>query len=192
MGMGLGVGLVVDIRCVTPSPPAASCRIAQLGQPSYTPNYQYVAAMQNVTAPGSVNDGCLAAYPPSQQWRCFMAQYTLPHITTPLFMTQVSAVGAARRGWRLHTPLRLSCARVCVRAQLPTQDQDDSWQMSNIFQLPCEPYKPGSCNATMVAALAQYRCVPTGGMAAMPPDVCVCVCVTACAGWTCRRRCSRC
>jgi len=107
---------------------------AYSGVPSYTPLYQWVAAAQNVTAVGSVNDACLAAHTPSNDtWRCFMAQYTLPHISTPLFMTQ---------------------------------DLDDSWQMTNILQLPCKPYTPGSCNAAEVAALAAYR---TTMLAALAP-----------------------
>jgi hypothetical protein len=61
------------------------------GQPYYTPLYRTVASMQNVTVPGSVNDACLAHYTPTgDTWRCFMAQYTLPFITTPFFMTQAT------------------------------------------------------------------------------------------------------
>src|SRR5262249_9627891 len=53
-----------------------------------------------------------------------MAQYTLPYISTPFFMTQ---------------------------------DLDDSWQMANIFQLPCSPWESGSCNATELANMVTYR-----------------------------------
>lgn len=57
------------------------------GAPSYTPLYQWVAAAHNVT--GSVNAGCVAHYAPlNETWRCFMAQYTLPFITSPLYVTQ--------------------------------------------------------------------------------------------------------
>ncbi len=91
------------------------------GQPSWTPLYQWVYAAQNIT---QVNAGCLAKYAVSEQWHCFFAEYTLPFITTPLFMTQ---------------------------------DLDDSWQMSNIYDIPCTPNKPGSCNAAEMQGLQDYR-----------------------------------
>lgn len=104
------------------------------GAQVYTPIYQYVAQMQNVTQIGAVNDDCLANYAPAgEAWKCFMAQYTLPFIKTAYFATQ---------------------------------DLDDSWQMQNIFLLPCQPWVSGSCNATYVAALAQYR---TDMLAALAP-----------------------
>ena len=43
-------------------------------------------------------------YPAEEQWRCFMAQYAAPFLTTPAFFAQ---------------------------------DLADSWQLSNIYQLPC-------------------------------------------------------
>ena len=47
-----------------------------------------VADFQNVTggAPENVNAACVAAMPAAQRWRCFMAQYTLPYIRTPLYI----------------------------------------------------------------------------------------------------------
>lgn len=57
------------------------------GAYAYTPVYQYVFHMQNVSS--SVNQACIHSY--SQQlnatWHCFMAQYTLPFIKTPLFVS---------------------------------------------------------------------------------------------------------
>lgn len=50
----------------------------------FTPKYQHVAKMQNVS--GSVNAACVASLPAEDSWKCFMAQYTLPHITTPYFI----------------------------------------------------------------------------------------------------------
>lgn len=51
----------------------------------YTPNYQNVFAMQNVSL--SVNRECIAFYAPTNDtWRCFMAQYTLPFIETRTFI----------------------------------------------------------------------------------------------------------
>lgn len=59
------------------------------GRAYYTGLYQWVAAAQNVSG-GHVNDACLAATPASNAWQCFMAQFTYPHITTPLFLIQSS------------------------------------------------------------------------------------------------------
>jgi len=55
------------------------------GIPLMTPIYQVVAQMQNATsAAGNLDAGCLASYP-TELWRCFLAQYTLPHVTAPFF-----------------------------------------------------------------------------------------------------------
>lgn len=57
------------------------------GAAGYTPLYQWVAAAQNVS--GSVNGDCVRAYAPlNETWKCFMAQYTLPYIRAPLYVTQ--------------------------------------------------------------------------------------------------------
>jgi O-palmitoleoyl-L-serine hydrolase len=45
--------------------------------------YQYVYAMQN--ASGGVNADCVAASS-GAEWQCFMPQYTLPFIRTPVFV----------------------------------------------------------------------------------------------------------
>ena len=96
------------------------------GGPSvYTPQIQSTVELHRPLQPGSVNDGCLAAHNgTSDAWKCFMGPYTLPHITTPYYMTQ---------------------------------DLDDTWQMQNIFMLPCQPWVKGSCNATELAWMNQYR-----------------------------------
>jgi hypothetical protein len=61
--------------------------LAWNGQPGYTPSYQWVASAQNVS--GSVNADCVRAYAPQgETWKCFMAQYTLPYIRAPLYITQ--------------------------------------------------------------------------------------------------------
>jgi hypothetical protein len=57
------------------------------GKPSYTPIYRNIFAMQGVEATGGANAACLAAHTATDDtWRCFFAQYTLPHIVTPLFI----------------------------------------------------------------------------------------------------------
>ena len=54
------------------------------GTPGYTPTYRSVAQMQNVS--GGVNAACVASMAKGEEWKCFMAQYTLPHITTPHYI----------------------------------------------------------------------------------------------------------
>ena len=94
-----------------------------LGNPSYTPLYEWVAETMNVST--SVNNACVSFYPPEEQWRCFMAQYVAPFVTTPMFLAQ---------------------------------DTMDSWQMTNIYQLPCNPYHgSGNCNASELDLVRQYR-----------------------------------
>jgi hypothetical protein len=50
--------------------------------------FSRVAAFQNVTAgaPEHVNAACVAGTPAAERWRCFMAQFTLPFMTTPTFI----------------------------------------------------------------------------------------------------------
>lgn len=55
------------------------------GDAGYPAHYRYIAAMQNVSG---LNAGCVAAYPAAEAWRCFMAPYTLPHISAPIFIVQ--------------------------------------------------------------------------------------------------------
>ena len=88
------------------------------GPTVYTPLYEAVAAMQNVT--GSVNDACVAHYASvnaSDAWRCFMAQYSLPFVATPLFITNSLA-----DAWQGSNIMDLGCtptkAGSCSVAQL--------------------------------------------------------------------------
>lgn len=55
------------------------------GTYTYTPSYKYVAKMQNVSR--HVNDKCAAAKSADDQWQCYMAPYTLPFISTPMFIS---------------------------------------------------------------------------------------------------------
>lgn len=72
-------------------------------QPRYTPIYQYVAAMQNVS--GSVNSDCAAYYSdPDDAWHCFMAPYTLPFISTPLFVSN-----SLYDAWQMTNIMNLQC-----------------------------------------------------------------------------------
>lgn len=47
--------------------------------------FKRIVAMGNITAADQVNARCMASTPASQQWRCFMAEYTLPFVQTPMF-----------------------------------------------------------------------------------------------------------
>ncbi|XP_065887728.1 uncharacterized protein [Dysidea avara] len=63
--------------------------------------YQYVYKMQNCK--GGVNQDCIAANP-TEEWKCFMAQYTYPHIKTPIFL-----LNARYDTWQLANILQLTC-----------------------------------------------------------------------------------
>jgi len=54
----------------------------------YTQVYSRVALFANITTglPAQVNEGCVANTPANERWKCFMAQYTYPYITTPVFL----------------------------------------------------------------------------------------------------------
>ena len=58
------------------------------GQHIMTSAYRMVAGFSNITtgAPEQVNAGCMDATAPTDRWQCFMAQYTYPHIKTPVFL----------------------------------------------------------------------------------------------------------
>lgn len=72
-------------------------------QPSYTPLYQYVAQMQNVSS--SVNEACVTYYTPlNETWKCFFTQYTLPFLTTPAFFSQDLS-----DSWQLANIYQLGC-----------------------------------------------------------------------------------
>jgi hypothetical protein len=59
------------------------------GVQTWTPRFRDIALMQNVTGDGpSLNAGCVAAHSTETRWRCFMAQYSLPFVKTPLFAVQ--------------------------------------------------------------------------------------------------------
>ena len=76
------------------------------GKPDYTPQYQWVAKAQNVS--GAVNAACAAAHTGEDAWKCFMAQYTLPHVKTPFF-----AVNSVYDAWQSGNIIRIpgACAQ---------------------------------------------------------------------------------
>lgn len=60
------------------------------GQHLYTEIYTRIAEFGNISAgePDQVNAACVAANPGAERWRCFMAQYTYPFVSTPTFLLQ--------------------------------------------------------------------------------------------------------
>ena len=58
--------------------------------------------MQNVS--GSVNGACTAATPAADRWKCFMAQYTFPHVKTPAFV-----VNSFYDAWQWGAILEMPC-----------------------------------------------------------------------------------
>ncbi|XP_065886637.1 uncharacterized protein [Dysidea avara] len=85
--------------------------IADAGCFLYAPNvdgemhirecYQYVYKMQNCT--GGVDQDCIAANP-TEEWKCCMAQYTYPHINTPIFL-----LNSRYDTWQINFILQLHC-----------------------------------------------------------------------------------
>ena len=58
--------------------------------------------MQNVSS--HVNRDCITANPGNDEWKCFMAEYTAPHIKTPFFALQ-----SAYDEWQMMNVVALPC-----------------------------------------------------------------------------------
>ena len=72
------------------------------GKPLYTPEQQWVFEAQGVV---QMDAGCVAAHvAKNDTWRCFFAEANLPHITTPLFVTQDLV-----DSWQMANVLALPC-----------------------------------------------------------------------------------
>ena len=72
------------------------------GAPLYTPEQRWVFENQGVV---QMDAGCVAAHAASNDtWRCFFAEANLPHITTPLFVTQDLV-----DSWQMANVLALPC-----------------------------------------------------------------------------------
>ena len=52
---------------------------------------------QDAECLGNINANCAVSYEPDEAWRCFMAEYTAPHVRTPMFALQ-SAYDARQYG----------------------------------------------------------------------------------------------
>ena len=94
-----------------------------------------VAAFQNVSA---VNAGCVAATPADRRWQCFMAQYTLPFITTPTFV-----VNSQHDQWQSQNILA------------PNTVTEPAVSTYSAFA-PCIAKPTAGCNATQAVQWTQY------------------------------------
>jgi hypothetical protein len=122
--------------------------------------YARVAAFANITggAPAQVNAACVAATPAAERYRCFMAQYTYPHVRTPTYM-----LNSKWDLWQLQNILAL--------------DADTSRHSSPYAPfVPCLKdlvVSPTACNATQFAQFigygAQFEDALAAARAATPP-----------------------
>jgi hypothetical protein len=85
--------------------------------------------MQNCS--GGVNQACIKAMTPKDEtWKCFMAQYTEPFITSPLF-----GLNSIYDSWQLSQILQIPC----VPPKCPDEymkDFENYRQVKNIYYLP--------------------------------------------------------
>ena len=105
-----------------------------------TDAFARVAAFANVTggAPGQVNPRCVAATPPADRYKCFMAQYTYPYIATPVFVVN-SAVDEYQT------------------QHILAPDPDTSVTINPYKEfLPCTLKPQSGCNATQHAQWSNY------------------------------------
>jgi len=56
---------------------------------------------------GGANDACVNSYPEAEQWKCFFAQYTYPHIKSPLFVWN-----SRFDSWQAGNILQLDCSPI--------------------------------------------------------------------------------
>lgn len=69
----------------------------------YTPNYKHVFEMQNMTS--TVDEDCINHYRTTgEEWKCFMAPYTLPYLQTPAFI-----VNSMADSWQASNIMGLTC-----------------------------------------------------------------------------------
>jgi hypothetical protein len=127
----------------------------------YTEMYARVADFGNVSAglPEQVNADCVAANADAR-WKCFMAQYTYPHVRTPTFLLQSS-----NDEWQAQNIL--------------APNLDTSFDVTTYAPFePCimRPGPPGAgdCNATQWAQWfgygGQFFSALNASRAATPPD----------------------
>lgn len=121
--------------------------------------YARVADFNNITggAPGQVNAACVAATPPALRYRCFMAQYTLPHMATPTFV-----VNSRCDEWQAQNILAPNTVTLpAVSTYAPFE--------------PCIRQPTAGCNATQAAQwtglAGQFLSALQAAREATPPDL---------------------
>ena len=156
-----GYDLVVCSRCTVSCKRSVVARrclffLLSLIPILHLPRYKYIAEMQNTTAAGSVNDACLAHYAPKgEAWKCFMAQYTLPFLQTPYFMTQDTV-----DSWQMPEILNLNCfpasCNVTELAQANRYRKDMLVALAPLIDPPAMKKKKKKKNGGFITACWQH------------------------------------
>ena len=86
------------------------------GAPRIRSEFQYLFNMANVSE--NTNAACAADQAAGHEWRCFMAQYVFPYLSTPIFLAE-----GKYDSWQLGHVLELGCGsptpeKTCDAAQL--------------------------------------------------------------------------
>jgi len=86
------------------------------GNYNYRGNYQWVFQRGNVTA--NVNNACIADHSPDEQWKCYVAPYTLPYLKLPVFISN-SLTDAWQTGNIMTLPCNPgSCSNITVEQEV--------------------------------------------------------------------------
>ena len=96
-----------------------------------------------------MNADCVAATASHERWKCFMAQYTLAHVKSPMFI-------------QVKIGYHSKC--ICYFFFLLQNSRIDNWQLRNVLSLKVLLFKPSVLNATVHLIrrlnLVTYRAVP--------------------------------
>lgn len=131
------------------------------GQSTYTPYMQGGFKLWNST--GGVNQNCIAAYDLEDQWHCIMAQYTYPHIQTPIFI-----LNSKYDSWQLDNVLDLTCVPWDgTPAQCSPEDVLDFLNFGNATQTTIMSTFNGKKDGMWVCSCVQHcQCLDNGSVLA--------------------------
>jgi hypothetical protein len=88
------------------------------GEYVYRGYFQQADPVWNSTASGGTNAACLGSVNSSSAWQCLMAQYVVPHLTTPLFV-----MNAAIDVYQVQNILEVGCVPgECTPAQFASME----------------------------------------------------------------------
>jgi hypothetical protein len=116
------------------------------GQYHIRPLYQYVFKMQNCS--GGVNSDCIAAANPGEEWMCFFAQYTFPHIKTPLFV-----LNSAYDTWQLPNILQFNCKNLST---CPEAEKEAFYNYRNVFLEAAKPVTASTTSGMFLTSCLQH------------------------------------